>query len=236
MPTPPRLSPLLFVFLLAVGVGASSVQAQSRSLFNGTDLTGWRMDVPEMDADSSVQAPFIVRDSLLVSLGTPRGHLLTHQTYRDYRLTVEYRFSGDPGNAGVLVHASTPRVLYDMFPQSIEVQMEHTNAGDFWCIHEDIATPNMVERRGPKDQWGTTEGANRRIVNLTDGAEKPVGQWNRMTIEAVDDSIKVWVNGTLVNLGHDATAQEGRIALQAEGSEVEFRTLRLTPIDHLSAE
>jgi len=57
-----------------------------------------------------------------------------------------------------------------------------------------------------------------------------------MTIEAVDDSIKVWVNETLVNLGHDATAQEGRIALQAEGSEVEFRTLRLTPIDQLSAE
>jgi hypothetical protein len=194
------------------------------------------MDVPELDADSSVRAPFVVRDSLLVSLGTPRGHLLTNQTYADYRLALEYRFAGEPGNAGVLVHASTPRVLYDMFPQSIEVQMEHTNAGDFWCIHEDIATPNMVERRGPEEQWGTTEGTNRRIVNLTDGAEKPVGRWNRLTIEAVDDSIKVWVNGTLVNLGYDATAQEGRIALQAEGAEVEFRTLRLTPIDHLSAE
>jgi hypothetical protein len=192
------------------------------------------MDVPELDADSSVRAPFVVRDSLLVSLGTPRGHLLTNQTYADYRLALEYRFAGEPGNAGVLVHASTPRVLYDMFPQSIEVQMEHTNAGDFWCIHEDIATPNMVERRGPRAEWGTTEGTNRRIVNLTDGAERPVGQWNRMTVEAVDDSIKVWVNDTLVNLGYDATAQEGRIALQAEGSEVEFRTLRLTPIPHLS--
>ena len=233
---PSRLSPLVLVLLFAAGVGAASAQAPSRSLFNGTDLSGWRMDVPELDADSSVRAPFVVRDSLLVSLGTPRGHLLTNQTYADYRLTLEYRFAGEPGNAGVLVHASTPRVLYDMFPQSIEVQMEHTNAGDFWCIHENIATPNMVERRGPEEQWGTTEGTNRRIVNLTDGAEKPVGRWNRLTIEAVDDSIKVWVNGTLVNLGYDATAQEGRIALQAEGSEVEFRTLRLTPIDQLSAE
>jgi hypothetical protein len=234
--TASRFPVLVLVLLLATGLGASSVQAQSRSLFNGTDLSGWRMDVPEMDADSSVRAPFLVRDSLLVSLGTPRGHLLTSQTYEDYRLTVEYRFAGEPGNAGVLVHASTPRVLYDMFPQSIEVQMEHTNAGDFWCIHEDITVPNMVERRGPRAEWGTTEGTNRRIVNLTDGAEKPVGQWNRMTIEAVDDSIKVWVNDTLVNLGYDATAQEGRIALQAEGSEVEFRTLRLTPIRHLSDE
>jgi hypothetical protein len=234
MSTAPRVSVLVLVLLLAAGLGASAALAQSRSLFNGSDLSGWRMDVPEMDADSSVRAPFRVRDSLLVSLGTPRGHLLTTQTYEDYRLTVEYRFAGEPGNAGVLLHASTPRVLYDMFPQSIEVQMEHTNAGDFWCIHEDITVPNMVERRGPRAEWGTTEGTNRRIVNLTDGAEKPVGQWNRMTIEAVDDSIKVWVNDTLVNLGYDATAQEGRIALQAEGSEVEFRTLRLTPIPHLS--
>jgi hypothetical protein len=192
------------------------------------------MDVPKMDADSSVRAPFIVRDSLLVSLGTPRGHLITDAQYADYRLTVEYRFAGEPGNAGVLVHASTPRALYDMFPQSIEVQMEHTNAGDFWCIHEDITVPNMVERRGPKDEWGTTAGTNRRIENLTDGSERPVGDWNRMTIETVDDSIKVWVNGDLVNVGYDATAEEGQIALQAEGSEVEFRTLRLTPIEELS--
>lgn len=209
-------------------------QSESTSLFNGEDLTGWHMDVPRMDTVDSAPAPFIVRDSLLVSLGTPGGHLLTDERYSDYRLEVEYRFAGEPGNAGVLVHASTPRVLYDMFPQSIEVQMEHTNAGDFWCIHEDITVPNMVERRGPKEEWGTTAGKNRRIVNLTDGAENPVGEWNSMTIETVEDSVKVWVNGELVNYGYDATTERGRIALQAEGSEVEFRELRMTPITRLS--
>lgn len=227
---------LVVVFLLALSVAPCSAQAQSISLFNGKNLDGWHMDVPAMDEDSTVAPPFVVRDSLLVSLGTPRGHLLTDEQYEDYRLEIEYRFAGKPGNAGVLVHASTPRVLYDMFPQSIEVQMEHGNAGDFWCIHENVTVPNMVERRGPKEEWGATEGTNRRIVNLTDGSENPVGAWNEMTIEAVDDSIKVWVNGDLVNYGYDATAETGRIALQAEGSEVEFRALRLTPITKLSGD
>jgi len=43
----------------------------------------------------------------------------------------------------------------------------------------------------------------------------------------------VWVNGDLVNHGFDCTAKEGQIALQAEGSEVEFKKLLLTPITKL---
>lgn len=186
------------------------------------------MDVPALDADASQQPPFIVRDGLLVSLGTPPGHLITDSVYRDYRLEVEYRFAGEPGNCGVLVHASRPRMLYQMFPQSIEVQMMHENAGDFWVIGEDIQVPNMEERRGPRENWGTTEGKGRRIINLTDGSEKPLGEWNTLIIECIADTIKVWVNGDLVNHGYAATVHEGRIALQAEGAEVEFRKLLLT--------
>jgi hypothetical protein len=177
-----------------------------------------------------VRNPFVVRNGLLVSLGEPRGHLVTDASYHDYRLEVEYRFSATPGNAGVLVHASTPRALYGMFPRSIEVQMESGNAGDFWCILEDIRVPNMEARRGPPSEWGTTEGKARRIRNLTDNSEKPVGEWNTMVVEAVGRSIKVWVNGDLVNDGSDATSDHGRIALQSEGSEVEFRKLLLTPL------
>jgi hypothetical protein len=121
---------------------------QSRSLFNGRDLSGWHADVPAADTNPSLRA-FVVRNGLLVSLGEPRGHLITDSSYHDYRLEVENRFPAAPGNAGVLVHASTPRALDGMFPRSIEVQMEHGNAGDFWCIVEDIRVPDMESRRGP---------------------------------------------------------------------------------------
>lgn len=206
----------------------------AQSLFNGEDLTGWHMDVPALDTNAQMQVPFIVRDGMLVSLGTPGGHLITDATYENYRLEVEYRFAGKPGNCGVLVHASTPRALYKMFPKSIEVQMMHENAGDFWVIVEDIKVPDMETRRGDPAKWGITEGKLRRIKNLTDGSEKPLGEWNSMTIECVGDEIKVWVNGDMVNHGHDATVTQGQIAVQAEGSEVEFRKIYLTSISSIT--
>lgn len=222
------------LFILFFCILSFNSHSQSKDLFNGNDLGGWHMDVPELDNNPDAVKPFLVRDGMIVSLGTPNGHLITDEVYENYRLEVEYRFAGKPGNCGVLVHASTPRALYKMFPKSIEVQMMHENAGDFWCIVEDIKVPNMVERRGPEKDWGVVEGKNRRILNLTDGSENPVGEWNSMTIECVGNEIKVWVNDDLVNHGYDATASKGQIALQAEGSEVEFRKLLLTPIGKLT--
>ena len=215
-------------------VSAAEPEAKSASLFNGKDLTGWHVDVPEADNKPDIKPTFIVRDGLLVSLGSPGGHLITDAQHENFRLVVEYRFAGKPGNCGVLVHASTPRMLYKMFPKSIEVQMNHTHAGDFWCIGEDITVPDMVKRRGPEENWGVTEGKGRRILNLTDGSEKKPGEWNTMVIECLKDEVKVWVNGDLVNHGTKCTASKGNLALQAEGSEVEFRKLELTPIVKLT--
>ena len=233
---------LFLLFLLAFAIisftspggpwGSTPVKpvVKSKSLFNGKDLTGWHADVPKMDNDPTVKSPFIVRNGLLVSLGTPGGHLITDASYQNYRLEIEYRCAGKPGNCGALVHVSTPRALYEMFPKSIEVQMMHQNAGDFWCIQEDIAVPDMEKRRGPKEKWGVNGDKLRRIPNLTDGSEKPLGEWNAMTIECLGNGIKVWVNKDLVNHGFDATVRQGQIALQAEGAEVEFRKVLLTPI------
>jgi hypothetical protein len=221
---------LAAVFLSCGSQSEPQSQAQAIDLFNGVDLSGWHIDVPEMDEDPDTKSPFIVRDGMLVSLGKPNGHLITDDVYSNYRLEVDYRFSAEPGNCGVLVHASTPRALYSMFPKSLEVQMMHENAGDFWCIVEDIKVPDMEARRGPKEKWGIVEGKNRRIRNLTDDSENPAGEWNTMIIECVADSVKVWVNSELVNHGFECTATQGQIALQAEGSEVEFRKLQLTPV------
>jgi hypothetical protein len=202
------------------------------SLFDGRDLAGWWADVPAHDTDPSAPAAFVVRDGRLVSLGEPRGHLITEGSYRDYRLEVEYRFPGNGGNCGVLVHASRPRALYKMFPQSIEVQMQSGDAGDFWCIQENIEVPDMEKRRPRKEgqRWGGAEGDARRILNLTDGSEKPLGEWNTMVVEARGRTLKVWVNGELVNEGSSCTADRGRIALQAEGTEVEFRRVEIGPL------
>ena len=224
--------------LLAPGLSALAdpppavVPDHAMSLFNGTDLSGWEADVPEKDTNKNAPDSFMVRGGMLVSKGKPEGHLVTLLAYRDYRLEVEYRFPGKAGNCGVLVHASKPRALYKMFPQSIEVQMESGNAGDLWCIQENMEVKDMEKRRPRKggEKWGGAEGDARRILNLTDGSEKPLGQWNTMVVEARGNSITVWINGDLVNDGFGASTDRGKIALQAEGTEVEFRKVQIGPL------
>lgn len=206
--------------------------AAAEPLFNGKDLTGWTADVPSADGKPDTPPSFIVRDGLLVSKGEPKGHLVSDKSYSDYKLEVEYRFPGKGGNCGVLIHASEPRMLYKMFPKSIEVQMNSGDAGDFWCIGENIEVPDMEKRRPRKEgqNFGGGPADARRILNLTDGAEKPLGEWNTLTIECKDDTVIVRVNGVLVNHGTKSTAKSGKLALQAEGTEVEFRKIELTDL------
>ncbi len=220
---------ILFLFV-------NTAEAQVQDLIK-QGLEVWHSDVPDADNTPDISPSFTIEDGVLTSMGRPLGHLITNDEYSNYRLETEYRFPEKPGNCGILVHASTPRALYDMFPKSIEVQMEHKNAGDFWCIREDIKVENMEKRRkGTKENWGGNEGQERRIRKLTDNSEKPLGEWNYMVIECLDNEIKVWVNGDLVNHGYDATTRKGQIAVQAEGAKVEFRKLTVEPIKELSDE
>jgi len=201
-------------------------------LFNGVDFTGWTADEPGKDDTPTAPDSFVVRGGVIATQGTLNSHLLTNATYRDYHLELEWRWSATPGNAGVLVHASDLRALYGQFPKSIEVQLFSGDAGDFWCIQENIEVPNMDARR-PRDDgqaYGGSESDARRILNLTDDSEKPAGEWNSMVIEARGRGIMAWVNGVLVNDGFNCTADHGKIALQAEGAEVEYRNVTLGPL------
>lgn len=223
----------LQILTLIAALTPSLHAAEPIQLFNGKDLTGWKADIPAADKKPDIEPSFIVRDGNLVSKGNPRGQLLTTGSYKNYKLVVEYRFPDKPGNCGVLVHASRLRARGNMHPQSIEVQMMSGDAGDFWVIEEDIEVPDMEKRR-PRNEgqkWGGGQNDARRILNLTDNSEKPLGEWNTMEILCKGDTITVHINGDLVNQGSKATATEGKIALQAEGAEVEFRKIELTPLE-----
>lgn len=238
-----------FIVAIATLYITTACYAQTQSPFNGRDFSNWHTDVPKMDTDKLAKSPFIIRNDMIVLLANPQGHLITNEVYQNYRLQVEYRFPGLPGNSGIIVHASTPRAVNKMYPKSIEVQLQHNNAGDLWCVGETIAAPDMENRRGPEEKqsgfyssfiktlkkWsGIKDDKQNRIVKLTDNAEKPPGEWNTMVIECFGSSIKVWLNGALVNDGFNCTASKGQIALQAEGDEVEFRKVDLMPITKLS--
>jgi hypothetical protein len=189
-------------------------------LFNGKDLTGWTAVLDDPNADPA--KTWSVADGVLKCTGQPVGYIrTTKDDFKDYVLTLEWRWpeGSQGGNNGVLVHTSKPGAL-GIWPRSIEVQLAAENAGDFWVIPEDVTVkiPDQEKRQ-----------QGRRHLNLTDGTEKPAGQWNTMEITCKGDTILVKVNGVVVNEGTDCSETQGAICLQSEGAPIEFRNIAIRP-------
>ena len=202
------LLPLLAVPFLA--------KAEPVSLFDGKSLDGWSFDIISEDAKPS--DVWSVSDGMIVCKGRPPGVMRTDKEYSDYELTVEWRWAPGkkPGNSGVLVHASKPREMF-VWPKSLEVQLGSGNAGDFWMIGESV----KVEGAKPE---------GRRWLKKGESAEKEAGEWNTMTVRCEGDTIRVTVNGRLMNEGKSLSTTKGAICLQSEGAEIHFRKVELTPL------
>ncbi len=184
------------------------------ALFNGKDISNWTW-VSDKDG-AKTEDTWSVKDGILRCVGKPRGYIRTKEdSYQDYKLTVEWRWPEKGGNNGVLVHTSSPGAL-GVWPKSIEVQLASGNAGDFWVIGTDLDVENEADRK-----------KGRRHLNLNDDAEKPLGEWNQMEIECRGDTIKVHVNGKLVNHSTNGTVSRGSVSLQSEGTPIEFRKVEL---------
>jgi hypothetical protein len=96
------------------------------------------------------------------------------------------------------------------------VQLASGDAGDFWVIGTTIDVENADKRR-----------QDRRHINLSDGDERPLGQWNKMQITCRGDEVLVKVNGKLVNHATKMSQTKGAIALQSEGTPIEYRNITL---------
>ncbi len=212
MPTRTMIASISTVlFFAAASVGAAD---KPEMLFDGKDLTGWtyHLDKPNVPMEDVWSA----KDGVLVCKGRPAGYLLTKKNdYENYVLTLEWRWPEKGGNNGVLVHVTEPGAL-GVWPKSLEVQLASGEAGDFWVIGTTIDVENADKRR--KD---------RRHINLSDGDEKPIGEWNKMEITCRGDEVLVKVNGKLVNHATNVSQTRGAIALQSEGTPIEFREIKL---------
>jgi len=191
--------------------------AKPIALFNGKDLKDWDYYLAKKGVLMS--AVWSVADGLLLCSGNPTGYIVTkRRDFKDYVLDVEWRWPGKGGNNGVLVHVTTPDEL-GVWPKCLEVQLGSGDAGDFWVIGTTIEVENAATRR-----------QDRRHINLGDGAEKPLGKWNAMEITCRGDEVIVKVNGTLVNHATQVSQTAGGVALQSEGTPIEFRKVELRPL------
>ena len=184
--------------------------AQQVKLLNDQNLEGWQPCLKDTSVDPATV--WSIKDGVLRCEGTPRGYLRTKEVYSNYKLHLEWRWPEKPTNSGVLLHISKPDKVW---PKSIEAQLMNRNAGDFYSI--DGTTFNEL-----------TDG--RRVPKKHESNEKEPGQWNTYDIICKDNTITLYVNGLLQNTATQTSVDSGMIALQSEGSPIEFRNVILTPL------
>src|SRR4051812_15168229 len=105
----------------------AALSAGAAELFNGKDFTGWELvATPSSSIENACQ---ILPDGIIAAKGSPIGFLSTTATYENYRLHAEWRWSGKPGNGGVLVHISSgPKDR--AWPLSMQIQTKNKSVGD----------------------------------------------------------------------------------------------------------
>jgi len=175
------------------------------------------LDIVTADA-ASLDAVWQPRpDGTIAVAGTPSGFVATRATYTDYRLHVEWRWPGKPGNGGVLLHvASGPKD--GAWPLSLQVQTKHGAVGDLLpmagaTFHEPLTT---------------APGAYPAIkAHVAADSERPAGEWNSMDVLVRGGCVDVTVNGVAQNAVTFAQPATGRIGFQLEGTPYELRNLRV---------
>jgi hypothetical protein len=213
---------LFAVALAALPVAAEDKERGAIQLFNGKDLSGWKIF---LDPKSKVDPHTVwyVKDGELVCKGQPYGYLITEKEYGNYILKVQWRWApeGDNNkrNSGVFVHVSGPDKIW---PKGVEAQLYRDHAGDFWLV-DGFKLQVDKSRQDPKN-------AGHFLRKKTSGVEKPIGEWNQYEITCKGNTIKLVVNGVDQNLGVHAESDKGKILLQSEGAEIHFRNIELIPI------
>jgi hypothetical protein len=204
-------------FLLVHAAAAAGVITMIEGqipLFSGINLDGWVHHADDENADPA-QTWQIRPDGVLHCTGKPVGYLRTEQAYARYRLTLEWRWPREAGRGGVLLHVQDGD---EVWPRSIETQLSAGDAGDFWVFHG----VNFDERENPERM---------RTRKREETSEKPVGQWNRLEVTCTDKVIEVRVNGVLQNRATHPALIRGYIALQSDGSPIEFRNIALEAVE-----
>jgi len=240
-------------------IGLSSCVAEEEpawiSLFNGENLDGWIIKIAGYPLGENFNDTFRVEDGAMkVSYDAYEtfdgefGHIFYEQPFSNYRLRLEYRFTGEQvaggaqwalRNSGVMVHSQAPEsMLQDQnFPASIEVQFLG-GLGDGPRPTGNLCTP------------GTNVVIDKKLVTVhctkSSSATYDGDDWVTMEVEVQGSHlVRHIVNGDVVLeysepqfdpedpmaapflSDSEGLLSEGYISLQAESHPVEFRNIEI---------
>jgi hypothetical protein len=236
-------------------------------LFNGKDLAGlstWLKDAKREDP----RKVFTARDGMIHVSGDGFGYIATDKEYRDYHLTVEYKWGKktDGGkyvrNSGILLHAVGPDGgAGGTWMSSIECQLAQGCVGDLIVIRGKHAKGEIIPvslkaetvlgadkrprwkaggevRTFTKGQlwWSLHEAGFKELLDTRgkDDAESPLGEWTKVECICQGNRIEIRVNGTKVNEAFDVFPATGKILMQSEGFEIDFRRFEVRALDRIT--
>ena len=155
-------------------------------LFNGTDLTGWKIYGTEK---------WYVKDNLLICESGPDkgyGYLATEKFYDNFILTLEFNQESD-GNSGVFFRSNIEGTKISGW--QVEVAPPGSHSGG---IYESYGRGWLIQPHSKYDD----------IVVLN--------QWNFMKIKVYNNEVTTWINGSkMININDDKIGKGiGSIALQ----------------------
>jgi len=199
--------------------GYRTTEPGYKDLFNGRDLAGW------VNVNCAPSTWTIGADDeggpLISCSGVPTGVLRTDRMFENFELELEYRHHVPGGNAGLFVWSDALTARGQPFTRSVEVQVMdgqegegYTSDGDIFPIHGAKMKP--VNPRGNGDRaFPTEKRANRAPL------------WNHYHVICNNGEISLALNGKVVTRGTEITPRKGYICLEAEGTPVDFRNIRI---------
>ena len=172
------------------------------SLFNGKDLTGWKIH--------GTEKWFVENGNLVCESGPDKqyGYLSTNKTYKNFELTLEFKQEAN-GNSGVFFRSSIDGVKISGWQCEVAPINHHTGG-----IYESYGRGWLIQPDSTKEKYLKT------------------GKWNKLKLRVVGDEVTTWLNGHQMIYIKDEKigAGNGFIALQIHdggGIKVRWRKLKL---------
>ena len=189
---------------MLICAGAAEKGAEGESIFNGKDLTGWKVQTK----GKSDFKYWTVKESCIVVKNCPKkraSNLWTEKKYKDFELTLEFKFGEGNIDSGVFLRS----------------HREQIQLGVSGSLKRDMTCSPYIPIKG---KGYPVEAKNiKKLLKVKD--------WNSMKITAVGSVYKVWLNGEFVMEYNSPSAKkEGPIGLQLHGArvmEVSFRSLKV---------
>jgi hypothetical protein len=227
--------------------------------FNGKDLTGFYAYTRDHKYNDPKQV-FTVVDGMIRISGEEFGGLATGGNFANYHLLTEWKWgqrawpprTDKARDSGILVHCVGPDGAgLGQWMQSQECQIIEGGTGDFIMV-PGLEKPSLTceTRTGPDNQpyfekggtaitrnsgrynWWGRDPAWKDVLGFRGSrdVENPVGEWNRMDVICDGDTITVYLNRHVVNVGTKSSLTMGKIQFQSEGAEIFFRRIEIRPL------